>query len=190
METIIEAKGIEKSFGKLKVLKGVGLTVAKSEVLAIMGASGAACPVLLCTIFQGDTEYNGQTYKSNIGYFVLEAFDDMAFSEVKQAIDFLAENQIDDLILDLRFSPGGSVALCRYLMTAIVGPSHYNDVFAKMKFADGTVETWTYGGGSDKNGPDGFGTAADLGLDRLFVICSENTASAAEIVINSLKAPL
>ena len=40
-------------------------------------------------------------------------------------------------------------------------------------------ETWTYGGGSDKNGPDGFGTAADLGLDRLFVICSENTASAA-----------
>lgn len=42
METIIEAKGIEKSFGKLKVLKGVGLTVAKSEVLAIMGASGAA----------------------------------------------------------------------------------------------------------------------------------------------------
>lgn len=48
-------------------------------------------------------------------------------------------------------------------------------------------ETWTYGGGSDKNGPDGFGTAADLGLDRLFVICSENTASAAEIVINSLK---
>ena len=27
-------------------------------------------PVLLCTIFQGDTEYNGQTYKSNIGYFV------------------------------------------------------------------------------------------------------------------------
>lgn len=65
--------------------------------------------MLLCTIFQGDTDYNGQTYKSNIGYFVLEAFDDMAFSEVKQAIDFLAENQIDDLILDLRFSPGGSL---------------------------------------------------------------------------------
>ena len=47
METIIEAKGIEKSFGKLKVLKGVGLTVAKSEVLSIMGASGAGKTTLL-----------------------------------------------------------------------------------------------------------------------------------------------
>ncbi len=47
MENIIEAKGIEKSFGKLKVLKGVDLTVGKSEVLSIMGASGAGKTTLL-----------------------------------------------------------------------------------------------------------------------------------------------
>lgn len=47
MEPIIEAKGIEKSFGNLKVLKRVGLTVAKSEVLSIMGASGAGKTTLL-----------------------------------------------------------------------------------------------------------------------------------------------
>lgn len=47
MGAIIDAKGIEKSFGKLKVLKGVGLTVAKSEVLSIMGASGAGKTTLL-----------------------------------------------------------------------------------------------------------------------------------------------
>ena len=47
MEPIIEAKGIEKSFGNLKVLKGVGLTVAKSEILSIMGASGAGKTTLL-----------------------------------------------------------------------------------------------------------------------------------------------
>ena len=33
VEAIIEAKGIEKSFGKLKVLKGIGLEVGRSEVL-------------------------------------------------------------------------------------------------------------------------------------------------------------
>ena len=33
LEAIIEAKGIEKSFGKLKVLKGIGLEVGRSEVL-------------------------------------------------------------------------------------------------------------------------------------------------------------
>lgn len=47
MEYIIEAKGIEKSFGRLKVLKGVGLTVSRSEVVSIMGASGAGKTTLL-----------------------------------------------------------------------------------------------------------------------------------------------
>lgn len=47
MQTIIEARGIEKSFGTLKVLKGIGLTVSKSEVLSIMGASGAGKSTLL-----------------------------------------------------------------------------------------------------------------------------------------------
>ena len=44
---IIEAKGIEKSFGKLKVLKGIDLSVCRSEVLSIMGASGAGKTTLL-----------------------------------------------------------------------------------------------------------------------------------------------
>lgn len=47
MQTIIEARGIEKSFGTLKVLKGIDLTVSKSELLSIMGASGAGKSTLL-----------------------------------------------------------------------------------------------------------------------------------------------
>ncbi len=44
---IIQAKGIEKSFGILKVLKGVDFKVDKSEVVSIMGASGAGKSTLL-----------------------------------------------------------------------------------------------------------------------------------------------
>ena len=44
---MIEAKGIEKSFGTLKVLKGIDLQVEKSEVASIMGASGADKSTLL-----------------------------------------------------------------------------------------------------------------------------------------------
>ena len=44
---IINAKNIEKSFGTLKVLKGIDFSAEKSEVVSIMGASGAGKSTLL-----------------------------------------------------------------------------------------------------------------------------------------------
>jgi lipoprotein-releasing system ATP-binding protein len=44
---IIEARNIEKSFGSLKVLKGVDFQVEPREVVSIMGASGAGKSTLL-----------------------------------------------------------------------------------------------------------------------------------------------
>ncbi len=46
-ENMINAKGIEKSFGTLKVLKGIDFNAEKSEVVSIMGASGAGKSTLL-----------------------------------------------------------------------------------------------------------------------------------------------
>lgn len=44
---MIQAKGIEKSFGSLKVLKGIDFSADKAEVVSIMGASGAGKSTLL-----------------------------------------------------------------------------------------------------------------------------------------------
>ena len=44
---MIHARSIEKSFGNLKVLKGIDLDIKKSEVVSIMGASGAGKSTLL-----------------------------------------------------------------------------------------------------------------------------------------------
>ena len=44
---IIEANSIEKSFGSLKVLKGIDFNAEKGEVVSIMGASGAGNSTLL-----------------------------------------------------------------------------------------------------------------------------------------------
>ncbi len=44
---IIRANGIEKSFGDLKVLRGIDFQVDRSEVVSIMGASGAGKSTLL-----------------------------------------------------------------------------------------------------------------------------------------------
>lgn len=44
---IIQAENIQKSFGSLKVLKGISMSVDKGEVVSIMGASGAGKSTLL-----------------------------------------------------------------------------------------------------------------------------------------------
>jgi lipoprotein-releasing system ATP-binding protein len=44
---MIECKQIKKSFGNLKVLKGIDLSVAKGEIVSIVGPSGAGKTTLL-----------------------------------------------------------------------------------------------------------------------------------------------
>ena len=67
---IIEAKGIEKSFGSLKVLKGLDFSADKAELVAIMGASGAGKSTLLQIL--------GTLLKPDAGSLVIDGTD--AFS--------------------------------------------------------------------------------------------------------------
>lgn len=47
---MIEIENVHKSFGPLKVLKGINLTVAKGEVLTVIGGSGSGKSTLLTCI--------------------------------------------------------------------------------------------------------------------------------------------
>lgn len=124
--------------------------------------------------------------KHRIGYIASESFDLSNQDHVAQVIQQMKDGGITELILDLRHNIGGAVAQARYLASAIVGVAHKDDTFVKMEKNDSSIEDWKFGYG-DPNNQDGLGQAPDLGLKRLYVICSEDTASASELIINSLR---
>ena len=59
------AKGIEKSYGILPVLKGVDITVEKGEIISIVGSSGAGKSTLLHILGTLDVADKGQIIMNN-----------------------------------------------------------------------------------------------------------------------------
>lgn len=95
-DVIIKAAGIEKSFGSLKVLKGVDVEVKRGEVVSIMGASGAGKSTLLqilgtlSTPDAGLVEIEG-TATSSLSGKELSAFRNRKVGFVFQAHHLLPE---------------------------------------------------------------------------------------------------
>lgn len=63
---MLEAKGIQKSYGKLQILKGVNLDIKKAEIVTIIGASGAGKSTLLHIIGTLDKPDQGKILLNNI----------------------------------------------------------------------------------------------------------------------------
>ena len=123
-----------------------------------------------------------------IGYLALESFDMSAQFVLEDQLRQFKEAGINELILDFSFCVGGVVDQSCYLASSIVGASHYDDIFFTAEFNDGSKENWTFGG-NNPNLPTGekLGVGPDFGLEKVWIIVSENTASAAELIINALK---
>lgn len=121
----------------------------------------------------------------NIGYMVTESFDSSAQEVLEYQIQQFIEAGITELILDLRFNVGGEVQQSRYLASSIVGRDYDDKHFFKAEFNDGTVEAWKFKSGPSES--DKLGQAPSMGLNRLWVVMSENTASASELIIHGLR---
>jgi hypothetical protein len=121
----------------------------------------------------------------NIGYMASESFDSSAQEVLEYQIKQFIDAGITELILDLRFNVGGEVQQSRYLASSIVGRDYDDKDFFKAEFNDKRVEPWKFQSGPSES--DVLGVAPAMGLKRLWVIMSENTASASELIIHGLK---
>lgn len=88
----------------------------------------------------------------------------------------------DDIILDLRYNPGGYVSTSQILSTLLAPQNAIGQPFLNMTYNDkiNKTETLTFDSGLLSGG-------TPLSYRNLYIITSSNTASASEIVINCLK---
>ena len=140
-------------------------------------------PILFAAILSDSEDAAAKTF--NIGYMASESFDSSAQEVLEYQIQQFIDAGITELILDLRYNVGGEVQQSRYLASSIVGRNYDDKIFFKAEFNDGKREEWTFLSGPSEN--DKLGKAPAMNLKRLWVIMSENTASASELIIGGLK---
>lgn len=78
MEAMIEIKNLTKSYGKLKALDDINITMQRGQSISLLGPNGSGKTTLIKSILglvipeQGQIEINGQLISSaKIGYIVL-----------------------------------------------------------------------------------------------------------------------
>lgn len=123
-----------------------------------------------------------------IGYLAMESFDLGAQFVLEDQLRQFAQAGINELVLDFSFCVGGVVDQACYLASSIAGAANKDKIFFTAQFNDGSKEDWTFAG-NNPNLPEGekLGMGPDFGLKRVWIIVSENTASAAELIINAFK---
>lgn len=134
-------------------------------------------PLQLYTII----EWQGK----KIGYLVYTQFLFNYETETRQIFQYFKDNKIDEMIMDLRFNPGG-VTPNAEVIASLLGP----DLGNTAELFHGSANRYQNQQNGTEQGSRRYFTneTANLSeLARVFVITSKSSASSSELVINCLR---
>lgn len=162
-----------------------GKLVEGSE-MSVTSASYDDNPVWVTKVL---TAENG---RDKIGYLVYNSFNMNYDQQLMNAFREFKSQDVRHLILDLRNNGGGHLVSSLLMGTMIAGNAKKDQVFLKQttnkdRTAKGDAgSVYTIGGNYDA-AKQGLQEAYALGLNSVYILCTENTASASEAVINGLR---
>ncbi len=124
-----------------------------------------------------------------IGYLVYNGFTNEFDEDLNDVFGRFKSEGITELVLDMRYNPGGSVNTARLLSSMIYG-TDTNDVFLKAKYnskyqsylESNNVDVKRYF--ADKTRDDT--PINTLNLGKVYVLATNSSASASELVMNGL----
>jgi C-terminal processing protease CtpA/Prc len=139
-------------------------------------------PVLITKII----EHGGR----KIGYLFYAQFIDNYNASIDNALRSFMDNQVTDVVIDLRYNPGGYGHVAQYVASSLapvnvvneekpLTKNRYNDIIQQYLESKNIKES--LGMNFSKTVP------VKMGLTKLYIITGQGTASASELVIIGLK---
>ncbi len=114
------------------------------------------------------------------GYLCFESFIEPSEQELNVAFADFKANNITDLIIDLRYNGGGYMDIAQQLSSLVLTWNDTTKVCYTLKYNNLVAPEWDETFKFIK-------TESPLGLDQVVFITTRGSASASEVVINSLK---
>lgn len=121
----------------------------------------------------------------NIGYLMYNGFNQNFDSDLNNAFGEFKSAGVSELVLDLRYNGGGSVQTAAYLGSMVTGQFN-GEIYSKLFYNENLSNNnrnflFT-------NSIENVGTINSLNLSKVYVLTTNRrTASASELIINSLK---